>query len=83
MFSEHSFFIAQKKYCKSLKGIIEYLQEKIEVGNMCITCENKGVRDFQSADAVRQHMADRGHTFMKIDEGFEEYEKYYDFSPLF
>lgn len=83
MFSEHSFFIAQKKYCKNWKGIIEYLQEKIEVGNMCITCENKGVRDFQSADAVRQHMADRGHTFMKIDEGFEEYEKYYDFSFLF
>ena len=28
-------------------------------------------------------MIDRCHTFMKTDNGFEEYEKYYDFSSLF
>lgn len=28
-------------------------------------------------------MKDKGHTFMKTDEGFEEYEKFYDFSTLF
>ncbi len=28
-------------------------------------------------------MTDRGHTFMKIDLGFQEYEKFYDFSSLF
>jgi len=31
---------------------------------MCISCENKGAHDFQSAAAVRSHMIDRGHTFM-------------------
>ena len=50
---------------------------------MCLTCENKGAHDFQSAQAVRRHMTDRGHNFMKTDTGFEEYEKYYDFSSLF
>lgn len=28
-------------------------------------------------------MTDKGHTFMKTDEGFEEYEKFYDFSKQF
>ena len=28
-------------------------------------------------------MLDRGHTFMKTESGFEEYEKFYDFSALF
>lgn len=38
MQSQHSFFIAQKEYCTDLKGLLEYLQEKIEVGNLCLTC---------------------------------------------
>ena len=66
MESAHSFFIAQQQYCKNISGLIEYLQEKIEVGHMCITCQNKGVRDFQSGDAVRKHMADKDHVFMKV-----------------
>lgn len=28
-------------------------------------------------------MSDKGHSVMKTDEGFQEYEKYYDFSALF
>jgi hypothetical protein len=36
-----------------LGGLLEYLQEKVEVGHMCLTCENKKAKDFQSADAVR------------------------------
>jgi len=65
MSSAHTFFIASEEFCKNKEGLIEYLQEKIEVGNLCITCENKKAKDFQSADAVRKHMIDRGHTFMK------------------
>lgn len=34
---------------------------------MCITCENKKAKDFQSADAVRKHMNDRGHSVMKTE----------------
>lgn len=73
MEKEHSFFIAQKEYCKNFGALVEYLQEKIEVGNMCITCQNKKTKDFQSADSVRKHMEARGHHFMKTEEGFEEY----------
>lgn len=83
MHVKHGFFIAQDKFCTSKEGLIDYLQEKVEVGFMCITCDNKGAKDFNSGQAVRQHMNDRGHTFMKIEDGYEEYEKYYDFSALF
>lgn len=50
---------------------------------MCIKCENKNAKDFSSGDAVRKHMADKGHSFMKTDEGFDEYLEYYDFSSQF
>ena len=50
---------------------------------MCITCENKGAKDFASGEAVRKHMVDKGHCFMKTSEGYEEYEKFYDFSSQF
>ena len=83
MEGSHSFFIPQEEFCTNKKGLMEYLQEKIEVGFMCITCENKKAKDFATGEAVRKHMVDKGHTFMKSDEGFEEYEKYYDFSKQF
>ena len=50
---------------------------------MCITCENKGAKDFGSGEAVRKHMQNKGHVFMKTSDGYEEYEKYYDFSKQF
>ena len=83
MSKNHSFFIPQPKFCIDKQGLIEYLQEKIEVGIMCITCDNKKAKDFNSGAAVRKHMGDKGHTFMKIEDGYEEYEKFYDFSELF
>lgn len=33
---------------------------------MCITCDNKKAKDFNSGEAVRKHMISKGHTFMKI-----------------
>ena len=29
MCSEHSFFVAQREYCKDVAGLLEYLQEKV------------------------------------------------------
>jgi pre-60S factor REI1 len=83
MQSVHSFFISEPGYCKNAEGLVEYLQEKVEEGLMCITCENKKTKDFNSGEAVRQHMLDKGHCFMKTDDGYEEYLSYYDFSNQF
>lgn len=46
---------------------MEYLQEKVEIGFMCITCENKNAKDFSTGLAVRKHMSDKGHVSMKTD----------------
>jgi pre-60S factor REI1 len=37
----YGFFVPQAEYCKNMKGLLEYLQEKIEVGLMCIFCDDK------------------------------------------
>lgn len=50
---------------------------------MCIKCENKGAKDFNTGEAVRKHMLHKGHCFMKTEDGYEEYEKFYDFSEQF
>ena len=31
---------------------------------MCITCDNKGTKDFKSGAAVKAHMIEKGHCFM-------------------
>lgn len=60
----HGFFIIERKYVIDLKGLIKYLAEKINIGMLCIQCENKGTKDFKSGEAVRAHMLDKGHCFM-------------------
>lgn len=34
---------------------------------MCINCDNKGAKDFNSGLSVKQHMNDKGHYFMKVE----------------
>jgi len=58
-----------------MKGLIKYLAEKINIGLLCVYCENQGTKDFKVAEAVRQHMLDRGHCFMNT-ENFDEYDKF-------
>jgi pre-60S factor REI1 len=53
---QHSFFITDQIYCKKVEGLIGYLAEKINIGLLCLYCENQGIRDFKSAEAVRSHM---------------------------
>lgn len=50
---------------------------------MCIYCDNKGFKEFQNGAAIRSHMKDKSHCFMNTVNGFEEYEKFYDFGRLF
>ena len=83
MQSAHSFFIPEQTYCTDMEGLVEYLQEKVEVGFMCITCENKNAKDFCSGESVRKHMQHKGHCFMNTDEGYDEYIQFYDYSSQF
>lgn len=84
MSGAHSFFVPDADYLIDLPGLINYLGEKIAVGNVCIFCNDKG-REFRTLDAVRKHMLDKSHC--KIAYGTEseklEISDYYDFSSSY
>lgn len=79
----HTFFIPDIEYCVDVKGLLEYLGEKITQGYMCIWCNDKG-KTFYSADSARQHMLDKGHCKM-LHEGvaLAEYADFYDYSASY
>ncbi|KAK9309105.1 hypothetical protein QLX08_001072 [Tetragonisca angustula] len=79
----HSFFIPDHEYCMDIKGLLIYLGEKIFAGYMCIWCNDSG-RSFQSAEAARAHMIDKGHCKM-LHEGnaLAEYAEFYDYSSSY
>ncbi|CAL7939495.1 unnamed protein product [Xylocopa violacea] len=79
----HSFFVPDPEYCTDIKGLLVYLGEKIFAGYMCIWCNNSG-RCFQSAEAARAHMIDKGHCKM-LHEGdaLAEYAEFYDYSSSY
>lgn len=52
----HSFFISEEKYLTNMEGLLKYLAEKINVGLLCIYCDNQGAKGFKSGSAVRNHM---------------------------
>ncbi|KRT80551.1 hypothetical protein AMK59_6823 [Oryctes borbonicus] len=80
---QHSFFIADVEYCSDIKGLLQYLAEKITFGFMCIWCNEKG-RTFHSAEAACSHMIDKGHCKM-LHEGITlaEYAEFYDYSSSY
>jgi pre-60S factor REI1 len=84
MASTHSFFIPDAEYLIDLSGLINYLGEKIAVGNVCIYCNGKG-REFRTLDAVRKHMVDKGHCKIAYDSESDRLElsDYYDFSSSY
>ncbi|XP_033332382.2 cytoplasmic 60S subunit biogenesis factor ZNF622 [Megalopta genalis] len=79
----HSFFIPDPEYCIDIRGLLTYLGEKIFAGYMCIWCNDTG-KSFQSTDAARAHMVDKGHCRM-LHEGdaLAEYSEFYDYSSSY
>ena len=82
MSSSHSFFISEEKYLINLEGLLKYLAEKINLGFLCIYCDNQGTKGFKTGSAVQNHMLDKCHCFMNT-EYFDEYEDFFDFSSQF
>ena len=84
MSGAHSFFIPDADYLIDLPGLINYLGEKIVVGNICIFCSDKG-RDFRTLDAVRKHMLNKSHCKIAYSSENEKLEisDYYDFSSSY
>ncbi|XP_076288552.1 cytoplasmic 60S subunit biogenesis factor ZNF622 [Lasioglossum baleicum] len=79
----HSFFIPDPEYCVDIKGLLTYLGEKIFAGFMCIWCNETG-KNFQSVEAVRAHMVDKGHCrVLHEGDALAEYAEFYDYSSSY
>ncbi|KTW30790.1 hypothetical protein T552_00502 [Pneumocystis carinii B80] len=78
MKKSHSLFIPEQEYLIDLEGLIEYLGEKISIGNVCLSCKKVG----KSLESIRQHMFSKGHYSIAYDTEEERLElsDYYDYS---
>lgn len=83
MSKAHGFFIPELDYLVDLKGLMEYLCEKVGVGNMCLYCNEKG-KTFHSVESVQQHMVDKCHCKLYFEcDAALEYAEYFDYSKSY
>ncbi|KDN43556.1 hypothetical protein K437DRAFT_248403 [Tilletiaria anomala UBC 951] len=80
----HSFFIPERTYLTDLAGLMEYLADKVAVGNICLYCNGHG-RGFASKEAVQGHMIDKAHCKIAYEEEEDKLElgDFYDFSSSY
>ncbi|CAL8277256.1 unnamed protein product [Lota lota] len=79
MTREHSFFIPDLDFLVDLRGLVQYLGEKVGAGNVCLWCNEKG-RSFYSTEAVQGHMTDKSHCKMFTEgDSALEFADFYDF----
>ncbi|KAI7865148.1 C2H2 type zinc-finger-domain-containing protein [Spinellus fusiger] len=82
MYLTHGFFLPDREYLKDVEGLVLYLASKINNG-ICLYCNGRG-KEWKSVEAVRSHMADKGHCKMAYDdtEDPEQLLAFYDFEPF-
>jgi len=80
MHKSHGFFLPFPKTLTDCEGLLIYLGEKVGIGHTCVYCNAR----FTSTIAVRQHMKEKSHAKMRLDndDDEEEYMDFYDFSSL-
>jgi pre-60S factor REI1 len=80
MATKHGLFVPDLEYLTDARGLIRYLGQKISVGLLCLWC-NERSKNFQSLEAVRQHMRSKNHCKIAYElDDEEEFERFYDFS---
>jgi len=74
MKKQFGFLIPEPDYIKDLPGLINYLGEKISIGNVCIFCE----KAFGTLEATRDHMRKLCHYQMRWEDNEDEYNDFYN-----
>ena len=75
---EHSFILLDIDCLVDLKGILNYMAERIHIGQLCLYCS----KQFKDPVRCQQHMTDKQHCFMNIEDE-DEYVDFYDFSKAY
>lgn len=80
---KHGFFVPDLKYLTDIRGLIQYLCEKVGVGYMCVWCNATG-KAFHSVESVQQHMIDKCHCrlFFEGDAALE-YAEFFNYSSSY
>ncbi|KAK9237407.1 C2H2 type zinc-finger-domain-containing protein [Lipomyces kononenkoae] len=78
---DHGLFIPERNYLVDLKGLVEYLSEKVSIGNACLYCSFIG----RSLNSVRDHMIAKQHCKIPYDTEDDQLEisNFYDFSSSY
>jgi pre-60S factor REI1 len=78
---KYGFFLPDMEYMVDLEGMIEYLNEKVKLGNICLFCQKR----FNDGRSTQHHMISKSHCKLTYEEGVdtEEYEEFYDFSSTY
>jgi len=75
MTREYGFFIPEVEHLKDFPGLIQYLGQKISIGNTCIYCQ----KTFYSLEATQNHMRSLSHCKILWEDNEDEYGDFYDF----
>eukprot|EP00033_Pygsuia_biforma_P000487 GCRY01000575.1.p1 GENE.GCRY01000575.1~~GCRY01000575.1.p1 ORF type:complete len:378 (-),score=74.35 GCRY01000575.1:280-1392(-) len=79
MARDHSFFLPDVEYLVDLKGFVEYLAQKLAIGNVCLYCN----KQFSALDSVQKHMIDQSHCKVSDDCLENELDEFYDYSSSY
>ncbi|WFC99959.1 pre-60S factor rei1 [Malassezia yamatoensis] len=84
MKKSHGFFVPERNYLVDQDGFLQYLADKVAVGNVCLWCNGRG-RGFYDVRAVQKHMLDKSHCKLAYDTQQDqlEYADFYDFRPSY
>jgi pre-60S factor REI1 len=72
---KHSFILLDVDCLVDLKGLLGYIAQRIQLGNLCLLCS----KQFKDPQSCQQHMVDKSHCMMNMEDE-EEYVDFYDFS---
>lgn len=75
----HSFIVLEPQAIKSIKRLLIYMAEKIQIAHQCLLCG----KFFKTPQGAQDHMSEKGHCFMNVDNFEMEYDDYYDFSKSY
>jgi pre-60S factor REI1 len=84
MWKTFGFYIPDAQYCSDPEGLIKYLGAKLQYGHVPLQerGDNPNAKSFHSLHAVQRHMVDVGKCKILFDGNEEEYDEFYDYSPL-
>ena len=81
MLNNYGFFLPEQEFLVDKEGLIEYLNEKVKLGGLCIYCQ----KHLRPGKPVQHHMISKSHCKLAYNEeiDIDEVEDFYDFTSSY